>query len=143
MNTAMNAGEKTIEWLYRENLRVDEEWSVRAPNGFIWWPDQNAQAVEIIGTEFSDRAEEETFFLRVKTELLRNLTLDEESLRILNRSLMSLASMSGPVYDAAQGVLSLSSLVRTYESIRGWMSHVISMAAVLQIFDNIGLELAD
>jgi len=51
--------------------------------------------------------------------------------------------MSGPVYDATKGVLSLSSLVRTYESIRGWMSHVISMAAVLQIFDNIGAELAD
>lgn len=143
MNTAMNAGEKTIEWLYREDLRVDERWSVRVPQGFIWWPDQNAQRIEIVGAEFSQRAEEDTFFVRVKTELLRDVTLDDRSLPIVNRSLMSLASMSGPVYDATKGVLSLSSLVRTYESIRGWMSHVISMAAVLQIFDNIGAELAD
>jgi hypothetical protein len=142
---AMNAGEKTIEWLYRENLHVDQEWSVKLPQGFTWWADQNAQRLEVIGAEFSRNAEEETFFVRVRTELLRDLVLNEKSLPIINQYLMSLASMSGPVYDAANGILSLSSLVRTYESIRGWMSHVISMAAVLQIAEAraVGPELAD
>jgi len=140
----MNAGEKTIEWLYREDLRVDEEWSVKLPQGFIWWPDQNAQRIDIIGAEFSDRAEEETFFIRVKTELLRDVELNEKCLLIID-ALMGHASMSGPVYDASTGVLSLCSLVRIYESIRPWMGHLISMAAVLQMTEAraMGPELAD
>src|SRR5262249_14609447 len=141
----MNAGKKTIKWLYQENLKVDQEWSVKRPQGFNGWPDQNAQRIEIIGAEVSQYNGEETFFIRVRTELLRDVVLNEKSLPIINQYLMSLASMSGPVYDAANGILSLSSLVRTYESIRGWMSHVISMAAVLQIAEAraIGPELAD
>jgi len=129
----MNAGEKTIEWLYQKELQVDLKWSLRLPQGFIWWPDQNAQRIEIIGAEVSPQHTEEAFFIRVQTELLRDLELNEKSLPIVAQYLMSLASMSGPVYDAATRVLSLSSLVRTYESIRGWMGHLISMAAILQI----------
>ena len=45
----MNTGEKTLEWLYQEQLKVDERWSLRAPNGFTWWADKNAQKVELIG----------------------------------------------------------------------------------------------
>ena len=57
----MNAGEETIDWLYRENLKVDEEWSIKLPEGFIWWADQNAQRIEIIGEEFSDRPKNRRF----------------------------------------------------------------------------------
>jgi hypothetical protein len=140
----MNAGEKTIDWLYREQLQVDEKWSVKLPRGFIWWADQNAQSIEIVGGEDSLHIGEETFHIRVKTELLRGLALNKKSLPIINRNLMLLASMSGPVYDPATGVLSLSSLVRTYESITRWMRHLISMAAVLQIAEAraLGPELA-
>ena len=46
-----NAGEQTIDWLYREQLQVDAEWSVRDRTGFTWWADQNAQTVEIVGGE--------------------------------------------------------------------------------------------
>src|SRR5262249_34668803 len=140
----MNAGKKTIKWLYQENLKVDQEWSVKRPQGFTWWPDQNAQRIEIIGAEVSQYNGEETFFIRVQTELLRDVVLNEKSLPIINLYLMSLASLSGPVYDAATGVLSVSSLVRTFESIRGWMGHLISMAAVLQFSEAraMGPELA-
>lgn len=44
----MNAGERTVEWLFREQLQVDPKWSVRTPNGFRWWADKNAQTVEIL-----------------------------------------------------------------------------------------------
>ena len=33
----MNAGEQTIDWLYREQLQIDEQWSIRTPEGFTWW----------------------------------------------------------------------------------------------------------
>ena len=141
----MNSAKKTIDWLYRQDLQVDKEWSVNLPQGFVWWPDQNAQRIEVIGGEGSSPTGEETFHIRVKTELLRDLELNQKSLSAINHDLMSLASMSGPVYDAATGVLSLSSLVRTYESIRPWMSHMISLAAVLQFSEAcaLGSTLAD
>src|SRR5262249_9799728 len=110
----MNAGDKTIDWLYRDQLQVDKKWSVKLPRGFMWWADQNAQSIEIAGGEDSSHIGEETFHVRVKTELLRGLALNKKSLPVINRILMLPASMSGPVYHPATGVLSLSSLVRTY-----------------------------
>jgi hypothetical protein len=41
----MNAGEKAIDWLFREQLRVDPEWSIRFPAGFTWWADRHAQTI--------------------------------------------------------------------------------------------------
>jgi hypothetical protein len=48
---AINAGLKTIEWLFREQLRVDAKWSVKSSNGFTWWADRHAQTVEVVGSE--------------------------------------------------------------------------------------------
>jgi hypothetical protein len=45
----MNAGKKTLDWLYHEQLKVDEQWSVQTGSGFIWWADKHAQNVEIVG----------------------------------------------------------------------------------------------
>jgi len=47
----VNTGKQAIEWLYHEQLKVDDKWSVRTPNGFKWWADKNAQAVEVLGEE--------------------------------------------------------------------------------------------
>jgi hypothetical protein len=55
------------------------------------------------------------------------------SLTTINALLMSCAAMAGPVYDEKTGTLSLCSLVRVRESIREWMSALISMASLLQI----------
>ena len=46
---AINAGLKTIEWLFREQLQVDAKWSVKFSNGFTWWADHHAQTVEPAG----------------------------------------------------------------------------------------------
>jgi hypothetical protein len=45
----MNAGERTIDWLFREQLRVDHKWSIKLPTGFTWWADRHAQTIEIVG----------------------------------------------------------------------------------------------
>jgi hypothetical protein len=42
-------GTQTIEWLYRDHLQVNDEWSIRTAHGFRWWADRHAQQVEVIG----------------------------------------------------------------------------------------------
>ena len=37
MNT--NTGTQTLEWLYTDQLKVDEEWSQKTASGFRWWAD--------------------------------------------------------------------------------------------------------
>jgi hypothetical protein len=128
----MNTGEKTLEWLYREQLKVDEHWSVQAPNGFTWWADKNAQKVEIIGTQVND-AGETAYLISVQTDFLRNLAPTDKTLTAINSILMPYASMAGPVYDEKERTLKLCSLVRVHEDIRPWMSRLLSLACVLQI----------
>lgn len=128
----MNAGSATIEWLYREQLRVDAEWSVRDATGFTWWADQNAQRIEVVRRDH-DPELGESFLIRVRTEVLCDLTLDDRALQIIGNFLMPFASMTGPVYGKPARKLSFSSMVRVHEGIRAWMAPLISMAAVLQV----------
>jgi hypothetical protein len=139
----MNAGDRTVEWLFQEQLRVDAEWSERTPKGFRWWPDKNAQTVEVVGQETGPDGET-SYFISIRTELLRSLKLGDREVAAINALLMSFASMSGPVYDTRTQTLSLASLVRIHDGISQWMNPIISVAAVLQIGEAriIGPELA-
>ena len=128
----MNAGTATIDWLYREQLRVDAEWSVRDATGFTWWADQNAQRIEVVRRDH-DPELGESFLIRVSTEVLCDLTLDDRALEAIGATLMPFGSMAGPVYDVTTRRLTLSSMVRVHEKIRVWMAPLISMAAVLQV----------
>jgi hypothetical protein len=128
----MNAGEKAIDWLFREQLRVDSEWSIKLPNGFTWWADRHAQTIEIVSSEASEDGET-AYLISTRTDLLRNLELTDKAAAQINALLMHFASMAGPVFDEESGTLSLCSLVRVHEPIRDWMSALISMASVLQI----------
>jgi hypothetical protein len=94
----MNTGMKTIEWLFSEQLQVDDKWSVRTPNGFRWWADRNEQTVEVVGQETGPDKEID-YLVSVRTELLRCLHLGDRELKGMNALLMAFASMAGPVYD--------------------------------------------
>ena len=74
----MNTGQKTIEWLYSDQLRVDPEWSVKDANGFTWWADKNAQRVEVRGTERNENGDD-AYFIGVETEFLRNVKANAKS----------------------------------------------------------------
>jgi hypothetical protein len=128
----MNAGKKTIDWFYYDQLRVDDEWAVSTEKGFTWWGANNAQTIEVLGEE-KDETGETAYLISVRTEFLREVELTRKNLGGINGLLMLTASMAGPVYDEATGSLSLCSLVRIHEGIREWMSALISMASVLQI----------
>ena len=148
----MNTGQKTLEWLYREQLKVDEQWSVQAPNAFTWWADKNAQKVELIGTQVNPLGET-AYLIGVQTDFLRKLAPTDKTLTAINSILMTGASMAGPVYDEKEQTLKLCSLVRVHEDIRPWMSALLSMACALQISEirmmghqlaaDLGAELAE
>ena len=79
----VNTGEASIEWLFSEQLRVDEEWSIRTPTGFKWWADKNAQTIEVIDEE-TDPDGNTGYLISVRTEFLRDLDLNDRELSLLN-----------------------------------------------------------
>lgn len=128
----MNTGEKAIQWLFRDQLQVDEEWSVRTKRGFTWWADKNAQHVEIIGVEETVPGEPD-YLLSVRTEVAAGIDLTPQVLNMLNDHVMPNSAMAGVVHDANTRTLSLCSLVKVHERIQGWMLPIVSTAAAMQL----------
>lgn len=128
----MNTGEQTIEWLYTKQLQVDKKWSIRTAKGFTWWPYKHAQTIEIIGEELHSDGDTE-YLISVRTDLLKNIELSNNSLSLLNMLMMPIMSMAGPVYDKSKNTLTLCSLVKIHNGNRDWMEPLISFAAVLQM----------
>ncbi|TVQ40870.1 MAG: hypothetical protein EA370_03050 [Wenzhouxiangella sp.] len=129
--------------MYREQLRVDDRWSVSTPGGFKWWPFSVAQTVEVAGQEQGPDGEM-AYYISVRTDLLRKLTASPKVFETLNQTLMPTASMAGLVFDDTTGTLQLASLVRVHGAIAQWMNPLISVAAVCQIHEaaTFGPELA-
>jgi hypothetical protein len=127
----MTIAEQTINWLFEDQLRVDDEWSIRTAKGFTWWADKHAQTIEVLGEEQGPEGEH-AYLISVKTDFLRDLELNDQAALQVNL-LMSFASMCGAVYEADTGNLRLCSLVRVHREISQWMNPLISLAAVLQI----------
>ncbi len=128
----MNAGEKVVDWLYREQLRVDAQWSVRTERGFTWWADQNAQTVEVLGEDPGPDGEV-GYLVGVRTELLYDLDLTESALAEINDAPMRFAALAGPVYDTATRILSIRSLARVNDATADWLGRVLGSAAVTQL----------
>lgn len=128
----MNAYVNTIDWLYKERLKVDDEWSERMPTGFRWWGYQHAQTIEIVREDIGPDGAT-GYLISVRTELLRALELGPIESTIINIGLMPFASMAGPVYDDKAKTLSLCSLAYVNQLNENWLRELISVASVLQI----------
>lgn len=131
-NRRVNAGQQVLDFLYAQQLQVDDEWAVKRPNGFIWWPAENAQTVEVIGEETSPEGAA-GYLVSIRTEMVSGVGLTESALAELNSGAMQFASMSGPVYDPATETVSLCSLAWVHEEIAASMGMLLSTAAVLQL----------
>jgi hypothetical protein len=131
----MDVGESTIEWLYKDLLHVDAEWSIRTERGFTWWPYQHAQTVEV--TREAKGCDGATgSCIGVRTEVLRDLELTECAAVAINEfAKFDNGSMSGLVYDAKTRRLDLCSLVLVHDDTSEWMQRLIGVSAVLQIFE--------
>jgi hypothetical protein len=128
----MNVGDQVIDWLHTTQLHVDDQWSVRTPTGFTWWPDKNAQTIEIVGEEIGPDGEI-GHLISVRTEMLRDVELTGAALTGLNDGPMGCAAMSGPVYNLDARTMSLCSLAVVYDDVAAWMRILLSAAALLQI----------
>ena len=128
----LNIAEQIVDWLFTEQLRIDEQWSYLLPTGFTWWADEYAQTVEFVGEETGPNGES-GYLLCVRTEVLRDLDLTEAALDAINALLMRAASLAGPVYDVAARRLDLWSLVRVTDDNGGWVRYLLGAAAVTQL----------
>ena len=128
----MNCGTQTIEWLYNEQLRVDDEWSEPVENGFRWWADQNAQTIQVVGHE-SGPGGLDGYLISVQTELVDSVELSDRDMVGLNSLVMPSASMCGLCYCEDSKRLYFSSMARVYDQISSWMNPMISLASALQI----------
>lgn len=128
----MNAGKATVEWLFKEVLKVDDDWSILEQNGFRWWPHEHMQTIDVIGQEKDDIGTT-VYYVSVRTELLHSLNLGEKEVEIINAFLMQYASMAGPVYSSNKKQLWLCTLIAIHEDISGWMNPLIGVAAAIQL----------
>ena len=128
----MNTGRQVLDFLYSEQLQVDDEWAVRTPNGFTWWGGHNAQTIEILGEDTTPDGMT-GYLIGVRTEMVADLDLTDAVLHDLNNGAMTCASLAGPVYDPNTRTLSLCSLARVDEDIAPWMSMLLGSAAVAQL----------
>lgn len=127
----LDAGQATIEWLYREQLQIDDEWALRTPRGFRWWAHQHAQTIEVVGEETAPDGDK-AYLIAIRTEVLREVDLSGDEVAVLQVP-MSLASMAGFVHDAQAQTLDLCSLVRVHGGNLDWMKRQIALAALLQL----------
>jgi hypothetical protein len=130
----MNSGEESIEWLYQEQLRIDNIWSIRNESGFTWWADQQAQTIEIHSAE-EDESGSIAHLISTKTELLTDCEYNAATLAFINQRFLRSPSMSGVVFDESSGSCYLQSLVRVYPEIASWMNPLISVSAALQLYE--------
>jgi hypothetical protein len=129
----MDAGTRTLQWLYAEQLKVDDHWAVRTPHGFRWWADKQAQSIDVVGQMEGGPDGAVGYLIAVRTDVVRDVELDDEGRVALNRQVMSSASMAGLVHDEEKRTLSLCSLARVWEENEAWLRRLISMAAALQV----------
>ena len=134
----MDSGERATEWLYAQ-LKIDDFWAERTPDGFRWWADKQAQTIEVVGQEEGGPEGATGYLVSVCTDVLRHVDLDDVRLAILNQEALSFASMAGLVHDEGGRSLSLRSLARVWEENESWVDPFLSMAAVLQIAEARGL----
>lgn len=130
----MSIGQNTLDWLRTDLFQVEAAWSEETARGFRWWPHRQAQTLEVIGQEAGPDGAPAAL-VQVRTELLRDLDLDEEVLAVLQAVTLRTAGMAGPVYDPARRTLDLCTLVRVNADNDGWMRRLIGLAAMLQIRD--------
>lgn len=126
----LNLGMSTLEWLYHHMLQVDDKWSVKLDDGFRWWPAHFAQTLRY--KTVTNSSGETGYIINVQSELYNNYQLSSDHLQLLNM-IMTHSSLFGPVYNASDNSIVLSSCVVVHESNAEWIRRLIGFAASQQI----------
>lgn len=128
----MNAGAATVEWLRREQLQVDDDWSEATPQGFRWWAEHYAQTIEAVGGEPAADGTV-SYSVTIRTDFVHGVELDERAVTVVNTLIGPTASMAGVVYFPNLKSLQLCSSVRVNDHNLLWSSRLVNMAATLQL----------
>jgi hypothetical protein len=111
-------------------LMVDDEWSVRAPHGFTWWPHRAAQRVEV-GEPFEDGGAAGCRVV-VETDVL---SLDREPTPALEAALaglMRFPPMAGFRVDREARRVTLVSTLFVSDALTPFFVPRLAVAAILQ-----------
>lgn len=130
----MNPGIETLNWLHDEQLQIDEKWSVRDERGFTWWASRFTQRNEIADTKPMEEGGE-LALVRVKTDVLSGVELDEEAMLRINALALPFVSLASFVHDKEAGTLGLASSIWIHEDIREWINPILSTAAAIQLHE--------
>ncbi|MCX5658219.1 MAG: hypothetical protein NTW19_00675 [Planctomycetota bacterium] len=117
-----------IDFLFA-HMQIDEQWSVRTPRAFTWWPHQLCQRV------WADPARDDDGFDLVQVHACTDLALDVEPSESLylhvaegNRRL----ALNAMVYDPEARTISLRSKVLAHQENQFWLQRLMLGAVGLQ-----------
>ena len=124
----IDVGLRLLDSLY-EQMMIDDEWAVRRERGFTWWAFRLAQHVEVGPPVWS----EDRFIcsVRIWTEVVRDVEPAADpagALAAINPS----ATLNALVWDPSTGTVNECCTATVHDEIFGWLSKVLSTAAVLQ-----------
>jgi hypothetical protein len=124
-----DVGPEVIDFIYTL-MRIDDEWSVIAPQGFTWWGHQLAQRVWADDCRRDEGAD--VTLMHVETDFLRNVENNERTYEALN-DLNAGTSQFAFIYDVEQRRIVLHSTVYTHRQSLDWSKRLFLNAVGLQV----------
>jgi tetratricopeptide (TPR) repeat protein len=124
-----DVGPEVLAFVYT-SMRIDDEWSIRAPRRFAWWGHQLAQRVWV--DDCREDLGEDVTLMRVETDFLRNVKNSEQTYEALN-DLNAGASQFAFIYDIKEQCIRLHSTVYTHRQSLDWSKRLFLRTVALQV----------
>ncbi|OBJ70972.1 hypothetical protein [Mycobacterium sp. 1274756.6] len=112
-----------------QKMMIDQEWSVRRPNGFTWWGYRLAQHVEVDPPVSHHGVETST--VRVWTDVVRDIDPSSDPTEVLGAFNMQ-QTMGAYVWNQDAGTISECCTAFVAEDNVGHIANLMTMAATLQ-----------
>lgn len=121
-------GMKLLDSLY-EQMMIEDQWAVRRQRGFTWWAYRLAQHVEVGAPVWS--GDRYVCSVRIWTEVVRNVDASTDPAGVLAAT-NPFTTLSALVWDPSVSTITECCTATVHDEIFGWLSKVLSTAAVLQ-----------
>ena len=124
--TAEDVGLQAVEGIFHM-LQIDDEWSIRRPRGFTWWSYRLAQHID--ASEPSQDDEFQLSRIRIRTEVVDSVMKPPADFVALANMH---AALSAVVWDPHERNISECCTGIVHQENVGWLSRLLSTAALLQ-----------
>lgn len=112
-----------------QKMMIDEQWSIRRPDGFTWWGYRLAQHVEIDTPEWDDSGD--ICAVRIWTDVAKDVDAASDPARIIGAFNMH-QTLSAYVWDEWAGTITERCTAFVHKDNFGDIANLLAMAAVLQ-----------